>query len=84
MQRLLALFIMLANLFGKSSEEVFIIGGADIYKEMFSSFQKLYVSFIKNEDTEADAFFPKINFSDWKIMEERDYEAWSFKILEKI
>ena len=51
---------------------------------MFDSFQKLYVSFIKNEDTEADAFFPKINFSDWKIMEERDYEAWSFKILEKI
>ncbi len=72
------------SLFGKSNEEVFIIGGADIYSEMFDSFQKLYVSFIKNEDTEADAFFPKINFSDWKIMEEKDYEAWSFKILEKI
>ena len=72
------------SLFGKSSEEVFIIGGADIYSEMFDSFQKLYVSFIKNEDIEADAFFPKINFSDWKIMEEKDYEAWSFKILEKI
>ena len=71
-------------LFGKSSEEVFIIGGADIYKEMFSSFQKLYVSFIKNEDSEADAFFPKINFSDWRITEEKDNETWNFKILEKI
>lgn len=72
------------DLFGKTSEEVFVIGGADIYNEMFGRFQKLYVSFIKNEDNEADAFFPKINFSDWKIIEEKDYETWNFKILEKI
>ena len=51
---------------------------------MFGSFQKLYVSFIKNEDSEADAFFPKINFSDWRITEEKDNETWNFKILEKI
>ena len=72
------------GLFSQSSEEVFIIGGADIYNKMFEKFQKLYVSFIKNEDNEADAFFPKINFSDWKIIEEKDYETWNFKILEKI
>ena len=72
------------SLFENSSEEVFIIGGADIYNEMFGRLKKLYISFIKNEDNEADAFFPEINFSDWKVTEVKDYETWNFKILEKI
>ena len=37
------------SLFGKSSEEVFIIGGADLYKEMMSKFDKLYISTLAAE-----------------------------------
>lgn len=72
------------NLFENSSEEVFIIGGADLYKEMMSKFDKLYISFIKKEDKDADAFFPKINFSDWEIVEGKDHEEWDFRVLKRV
>lgn len=74
----------ITELFGNSDEEVFIIGGANIYKEMFNNFQKLYISFIKKEDNEADAFFQEFDLSNWKITEEKNYDIWDFKILEKI
>ena len=72
------------NLFENSSEEVFIIGGADLYKEMMSKFDKLYISFIKKEDKDAVAFFPKINFSDWEIVEGKDHEEWDFRVLKRV
>lgn len=71
------------ELFGNSEEEIFIIGGANIYKEMFDNFQKLYISFIKKEDNEADAFFQKFDISNWNIIEEKNYDVWDFKVLEK-
>ena len=72
------------NLFENSSEEVFIIGGADLYDEMMSKFDKLYISFVKKEDKDANAFFPKINFSDWEIVEGKDYEEWDFRELKRV
>ena len=72
------------NLFENNSEEVFILGGADLYKEMMSKFDKLYISFIKKEDKDADAFFPKINFSDWEIVDGKDYEEWDFRVLKRV
>ena len=72
------------NLFENSSEEVFIIGGADLYDEMMSKFYKLYISFFKKEDKDANAFFPKINFSDWEIVEGKDYEEWDFRELKRV
>ena len=41
------------NLFENTNEEVFIIGGADLYNEMMPKFDKLYISFIKKEDKDV-------------------------------
>ena len=40
--------------------EVFIIGGAEIYREALEVADKLYITHIDAEDKKADAFFPEI------------------------
>ncbi len=47
------------KLFDKK-EEIFIIGGAEIYKQGIEIADKLYISHVDGEDKDADAFFPEI------------------------
>ncbi len=75
-------------------EELFIIGGANIYKELFSFVNKMYLSEVDFEG-KADAFLEPIDFSSWDLIEKKEYEeikdengkikspAWVFKVWEK-
>ncbi len=74
-------------------EEIFIIGGANIYKTMFSYVDKIYLSEVDFEG-KADAFLNPIDFSSWNLIEEKKYEeitlnnkisspAWKFKVYKK-
>lgn len=49
----------------KSEEEVFVIGGAEIYKQFLPHAQKLYWTKIE-EAFEGDTYFPEINFHEFK------------------
>ena len=51
------------------NEDVFLIGGAEIYKLGLPLTDKIELTFI-NETFEADAFFPEIDFSEWKLTNE--------------
>ncbi len=51
------------------NEDVFLIGGAEIYKLGLPFIDKIELTFI-NETFEADAFFPEIDFSEWKLTNE--------------
>jgi len=42
------------------NEEIFIIGGAEIYKQTMPIADKLYITHIDAEDKKADTFFPEI------------------------
>ena len=42
------------------NEEVFVIGGGEIYKQAIEIADKLYITHINTEDSEADSFFPEI------------------------
>lgn len=54
---------------GKSDEEIFIIGGAMVYKQMLPHVDKLYLTYVK-KDFEGDTFFPTIDFeNDFEIIE---------------
>jgi len=70
----------------KSKEkEVFVIGGASIYKQMIEFTDHLYVTIVKNEFN-CDTFFP--DYSDFKkvISSEEDSEGdfnMTYKVLEK-
>lgn len=51
-----------------SEEEVFVIGGASIYKMLMPYTKKMYVTKI-NEEFEADTFFSEIEEKEWKVID---------------
>jgi len=51
------------------NEDIFLIGGAEIYKLGLPFTDKIELTYI-NETFEADAFFPEIDFSEWKLTNE--------------
>ena len=68
-------------------KENFIIGGAMIYEQFLPLADKLYLTTV-HQNFDADTFFPKINFDEWKIIEtEKHHEhepPFSYLTLEKI
>lgn len=57
----------------KIDEEVFIIGGGNIYEQTMEIADKLEVTLVKAE-LKADTFFPKIDPKIWKLSEEVFHE----------
>jgi dihydrofolate reductase len=51
------------------NEDIFLIGGAEIYNLGLPFTDKIELTYI-NETFEADAFFPEIDFSEWKLTNE--------------
>lgn len=48
-----------------NEEEIFICGGASIYKQFLPYADKLYLTEIDSEDKEADTFFPEFQKDNW-------------------
>lgn len=64
------------------NEEVFILGGAEIYKMAIGSSDKIYLTRVKGS-FDADAFFPPIDPESWKETEQISFEpdeknAWGY------
>ncbi len=51
------------------NEDVFLIGGAEIYELGLPFIDKIELTLI-NDNFKADAFFPKIDFSKWELIKE--------------
>lgn len=49
----------------EGEEEVFIIGGASVYKEAMPLADKLYITHIDDTPAQADAYFPAIDPAVW-------------------
>ncbi len=47
-------------------QEVFIVGGGEVYKQAIHAADKIYLTRIYNV-FEGDAHFPEINFSEWRL-----------------
>ena len=79
-------FSKIVKKYRNSDEEVFIIGGAQIYKKALESgiVEKLYISHIDFSDNEADTYFPKIDYNAWKKVEENEYAGWKFCVYKKM
>lgn len=45
--------------------EIFIIGGASIYKQSINLVDRMYLTIIEMDVVGGDAFFPEFNVSDW-------------------
>src|ERR1017187_5778516 len=55
----------------KNETEVFIIGGADIYRQTIDTADKIHYTKI-HHTFDGDAFFPKIDESKWKLTGKKD------------
>lgn len=56
-------------------DEVFIIGGGKIFEETLSIMDRLYVTVVKTKVEGADAFFPHMDHTHWKLVWEEAHQA---------
>lgn len=66
----------------ESSDEVMVIGGAQIYNMFLPFAHRIYLTKV-HQSPEGDAFFPTLDES-WTEVEKEDHEGFSFIKLERI
>ena len=59
--------------FCRDEKEVFIIGGAEIFRQAFDIIDRIYLTRI-HKSFDADTFFPEINDMDWQEAERTDFK----------
>lgn len=80
----------LKKLESEKEAEVFVIGGAELFKTVFPIADRLYITMIAHEFA-GDTYFPEFNESDWNLVsiekgetDERNPYEYSFNIYERI
>lgn len=70
-------------------QEVFVCGGASVYKQFLPLAQKLYITEV-HASPEGDTYFPEINKVEWNEVKREDHKAddknvydYSFVVLER-
>lgn len=63
-------------------EDVFICGGASIYKQTIDRADTLYITWI-DQEPDGDVFFPLINLDTWEETWREDHTGFSFIKYEK-
>jgi dihydrofolate reductase len=53
--------------YNDNQNELFIIGGADVYLQALLHADKIYLTVINHYFDKADVYFPQINLKDWKV-----------------
>lgn len=56
-------------------EEIFVIGGASVYKEAYPKALRMYLTEVHARPREADVFFPVVDFSQWREVFREEHEA---------
>jgi dihydrofolate reductase len=54
--------------------EIFILGGAEIYRQSLDVVDRMYLSEVKTEFPDADAYFPEPNLQGWNQVKCDTYE----------
>mgnify|MGYP003424196350 FL=1 len=57
----------------EGDEEIFIIGGAQIYREALRIADRMYITRVMH-DYEGDTSFPDIDLSEWKLLAEEKHD----------
>ncbi|MFT7643899.1 MAG: dihydrofolate reductase [Pirellulaceae bacterium] len=55
-------------------DEIFIIGGAEIYRQALPRVDRIYLTSV-NSTVEGDAFFPDLDDDQWQVAEESEHPA---------
>lgn len=74
----------------KEADEVFVIGGAQVYKQALPDADRLYVTFVDGEFT-GNTFFPEVDWTEWRQTkeevrepDEKNKNTMRFTVFERI
>ncbi len=56
-------------------EECFIIGGSKVFENTMSLIERMYITRVHSDIPDADAFFPDIDHTHWKLVWEEKHKA---------
>lgn len=56
-------------------KELFVIGGATLYKQTLDRADRLYLTHIHHAFDDADTYFPTINYDEWREIEREEHKA---------
>ena len=59
----------------EKEDEIFIIGGALVYRQALRIADKMYITRIHHEFPDATSFFPVVNWDLWEETEREEYPA---------
>ena len=59
----------------KNEAEIFMIGGASIYRQTIDMADTLYITWIKHSFEDADTFFPAIDAGKWQEIDRENHSA---------
>lgn len=65
-----------------SDEDVYVIGGAEIFKLALPKAEKLYYTHVHG-NYEGDAFFPAIDWNQWEKISEEQHEGYTFAVYQR-
>lgn len=55
--------------------ELFILGGAEIYKQSLELVNRMYISHVETSREDADTFFPEVDLSNWRKIKSQTFNA---------
>lgn len=56
-------------------KELFVIGGATLYRQTLDRANRLYITHIHHSFDDADTFFPEVDFTQWREVEREAHTA---------
>lgn len=81
----------LKHLKAQKVNELFIIGGGQIYKETFDMLNRVYITRVHTTIENGTAFFPALNPQEWKLIESEPHTKdvkhqhdYTFEVWERI
>jgi len=73
----------------KNEDELFVLGGSEIYKALMPRINRLYLSIV-NFSEQGDAYFPQHEEFNWSVLHKEHFSkgantplSWDFYLLEK-
>lgn len=64
-------------------DEVFVIGGASVYRQALPMADKLYLTLVDCRPPRADTFFPSFDKTEWRETKKEKHDGFSFMELER-
>lgn len=72
------------------SDEIFIIGGAEVYKQLLPHIERIYLTIV-HDQFDGDAFFPELDEDQWQEVSRQNHDAdennefdFSFVVLDRV